>query len=49
MGRDKTLVMTKMTLGRRGAGGLFPFLKTFDEILHSDTWFKGLNFAVGVT
>ena len=46
--RDKTYVVSKMTLGRRGAGGLFPFSKTFDEFLHSDTWLKGLNFLVGV-
>ena len=48
VGRYKTFVVTEMTLGRRGAGGFFPFSKIFDEFLHFYTWFKGLYFSIGV-
>ena len=48
VGRDKTFVVSEMTLGRRGAGGLFPFTESFDEFFHFNTWFKGFNFTVGM-
>ena len=38
VGRNKAFVVSKMTLGRRGAGGFFPFSKTFDEFFH---WIHG--------
>ena len=46
--RDKTLAVSTMTSGRRCAGCFFPFVESFDEFLHSDTWLKGLNLPVRV-
>ena len=48
VGRNKAFVVSKMTLGRRGAGGFFPFAESFYEFFHFNTWLKGFNFSVGM-